>query len=168
MLTYSPQNVVESLRNAKNLNAAVKNFLKREVGGDAKVGQFAKDLRSAFESRMTERADNFIAKALPSQEIPLLSIVRYAYAEGLAQIVESIANEHADNFAKTYAAKNDGIELVDKKNFEAILSKVVTSLGNLLTSHNIPNNNFMKNAVLLFLLEPEVFKAAMPLFQKLS
>jgi hypothetical protein len=168
VLTYSPQNVVESLRNAKNLNAAVKNFLKREVGGDAKIGQFAKDLRAAFESRLPERAEQFVSKALPNQEIPLLSIVRYAYAEGLAQIVESIANEHADNFAKTYAAKNDGIELVDKKNFEAILTKVANSLGDLLTSQSIPKNNFMKNAVLLFLLEPEVFKAAVPLFQKLS
>jgi hypothetical protein len=168
VLAYSPSDVIESIRKAKNLNSAVKNFLKREVAGDAKAAQFAKDLRAAFEAKLPERGQAFIEKNLTAHEVHLLSIIRYAYAEGLAQIVEAVATQHADNFAKTYTPGTETISVTDKKNFEGILTQVVKSLSNELSTRQIPANNFMKNAVLVFLLEPQVFREAQKLFAKLS
>lgn len=166
MLSYTPEDVVASLRGAKNLNAAVKNFLKKDVGNDARIAQFAKELRAAFESPLKQRADLFIRQSLPQSEIPLIGVVRYCYVDGISAVVEQIAAQYAEEFGATYQQSVDGVEIKDRATFERIISEVVGGLGQRLEAQKLPASNFMKNAVLMFLFEADVLKHVIPLLRE--
>lgn len=158
MLPYTKEDVVAALRGAKNLNAAVKNFLKKETGGDAKLAHFAKELRAGFESRIEGRAESTAARAMVENEGALYAVLKHAYAEGIVANIERIVEVHADKFSATYEPGAKGITVKDRKNFSSIIHQVIGELDTLLAEQQMPVSNLMKNTVLAYLFEPDVLK----------
>lgn len=164
MLNYTPQDIVTALRGAKNLNSAVKNILKKEVGSDAKGARFVKDLKSAFESPIETQGLAFIERTLPTYELHLYRVFRYAYPEAVLKVSDQITSTYADEFNGTYTKAGNKIEVTNRTVFERIVREVGAMLPKLLTESNVPVSGFALKSLLFCIFDAEVLTEVLPLF----
>lgn len=142
---------------AKNVNSAVKNFLKREGNTNPALARFAKDFRTAATSGRAESLQAFVAKHYPAQELPLLVIARYAHSEFVEQVAYQIIDQHAEAFNKTYSSSEDGVTVKDEKEFLAIVKQVLKTINDSLKSKELPQSNFMRRIVAMSVFDEQVF-----------
>jgi len=158
MLETTVDEINEAFAAAKNSNAAIKTFLKKEVKAGSPVERFAKNFKAAVATGKPATLRAFIENSFPQQERCFLVCARYAHAEAIASIVEQIFDKHADEFNATYEKVEAGIEIKDKSKFAAIVKSVSSMLDAGLKAASLPPSNFLKNAVLLCVFDDEVLK----------
>ena len=166
MYVYQASDVVETLTAAKNLNAAIKNFLKKELKPGDKGERFVKDLRDLAPFKNLVKFQSYIAAALPQFELHLLVLVRYAHGEILEKVIEQLFAKYADDFNTSYEKTAKGINITNAAKFEQIVKSVLADIPNLLTAQQIKPNGFIRNAVLFLTFEQEVLKAASPIIRQ--
>lgn len=158
MLEYNLNDLVQALDGAKNINAALKKFLKNEVSTDQKSSRFVKDLRTICASKVPNIKTEFLGDKLPTFEPHLLGIIRYAYAEQTAAITSQITEKYADDFNTTYEEKEDGIVVKDPAKFNKIAKQVVAEIETGLKEKELPVSPLMKNVMLFHIFDPAVLK----------
>jgi len=156
MLPTTIDEVEASFVKARNLNAALKSFLKREGTSNPQAATFAKDFRAATASGKQPALRAFLERNYPKREIFFVGIARYAHPEVIESTVSTIIDTHADNFNKTYEIGEDSIAIKDAATFKKIVKDVDTLIERGLTSAELPVTNFMKNALLASVFEPQV------------
>ena len=153
MQQISLEEVDTAFASAKNLNAALKNFLKREAQGNRNIEQFAKEFRAAA---ATGQVSSFLGRAFPKFEIYLFAVVRYAYAEEFTRIVQKVVDKYADEFNATYSVGDKGITVLDKLRFSAIAKEVDAIIETDLGAAGVPANAFMKRAAMQAIFDAAV------------
>lgn len=161
MLPYSTEDAVSVLSKSQNLNAALKNYLKREVPNGDPAARFVKDFRAAIDSSNTARLQSYIEKARPQYDLPLIGICGYAHMETVGQIVTVIANKFADEFNSTYDSSGGTLKFKNQKRFDEIMKEALRMLDSELEKRDFRNSTFMKNAVLATIFEKAVLDYAL-------
>jgi hypothetical protein len=157
MFQSTVDEVKEAFAAAKNLNAALKNLLKKEGSGTPQVVGFAKEFRNAVSSGKSGPRDFFIEKNYPAKELFFMGAVRYAFPEIVESTVGSIVEKFADQFNATYERHDDGIKVTDTAGFKKIAKEVHGIIASDLKAAELPTNNFMQNALLATVFEVDVF-----------
>ncbi len=158
MFEFDANDVVTSLRKAKNINSAIKNFLKKEMRAGVEGERFVKDLRDRLLSSNVERAKSFVEPQLPRYAAHLLGIGRYAFSEMVLPVSEEIVDKYADSFNASYVKENGEVVIKDEKTFTAIVKATLERAEQQLTSSGIEATPFMKSLFMVGIFEEEVLK----------
>jgi ribosomal protein S17E len=161
MLQSTVDEVKEAFAAAKNLNAALKNLLKKEGSSSPQIVGFAKDFRNAASSGKSGPRDFFIEKHYPAKELFFMGAVRYAFPELVDATVGAIVEKFADQFNATYERNDDGIKVTNSAGFKKIAKEVHGIITSDLKAAELPTNNFMHNALLATVFEVDVFAEVM-------
>jgi hypothetical protein len=156
MLETTVDEVTTALTSAKNLNSALKSFLKREGTQTPQVALFAKECRGVVSSGRPEPVRLFIEQNYEKRPMYFLGLARYAYADLVETIVGKIIEEHADTFNTSYERAEQGIKVTDAKTFGMIVKSVSKMIDDGLTTSGAPTSNFMRNAIMASVFEPDV------------
>ncbi len=156
MLPTTIDEVETSFSSARNLNAALKSFLKREGSANPQVAAFAKDFRAAASSGKAPAIRAFVERHFPKREILFTGIARYAHPEVFEATVSKIVDTHAGKFNATYTSGEGAITVTDAASFRKIVKDVEKLIEDGLASAGLPATNFMKNAMLASVFEPAV------------
>jgi hypothetical protein len=156
MLETNVDEVTVALTSAKNLNAALKSFLKREGTQTPQVATFAKEFRGVVTSGRPEPVRVFIEQNYDKRPMYFLGVARYAYPELIEAVVGKIISQHAETFNTTYERAEQGIKVTDAKAFGAIVESVSQMIDEGLKASGAPTSNFMRNAIMASVFEPDV------------
>lgn len=165
MLQSNVQEVQQSFAAAKNLNAALKNLLKKESSGNPQIASFAKEFRAAAGSGKSAPRDLFIERNYPEKELYFMGAIRYAFPELIEATVGAIIGNYADSFNATYERKDDTVAVTDAAAFKKIVKEVHEIVKKDLTAAEVPNNSFMQNAVLATVFEVDVLVEVMKVLE---
>lgn len=161
MLKPTVEEVKESFAAAKNLNAALKNLLKRESSGSSAVAGFAKDFRVAVTSGKSAPRDYFIERNFENKQFFFMGAVRYAFPELVDSTVGAIVNKFADEFNATYERHDGAVTVTNTKRFKEIVNEVQTIIQKDLKAAELPVNTFMQVALLATVFELDVLNEVM-------
>lgn len=156
MLPTTIDEVEQSFAKAKNLNSALKNFLKREGTANPQAAAFAKDFRAVAGSGKSAAIRAFLERNYPKREIFFVGLARYAHPELVESTVGKIIDTHADAFNSTYERGEGDISIKDSAAFKKIVKDVEKLIDQGLASAELPSSNFMKNTLLASVFEPDV------------
>lgn len=143
---------------AKNLNAALKNFIKKEVRAGDPIERFAKDFRAAVATGRSASVNAFIEKFYPANEGYFLVIAKYAHAQLIMSLVESIFHKYAEEFNATFERENEGIRITNTAQFSSIARSVADMIDEGLLAAGLAKGVFLKKAILFNVFEPEVLE----------
>ncbi len=121
MLPTTIDEIEQGFCKAKNLNSALKGFLKREGSANPQAASFAKDFRAAAGSGKAPAIRAFVERNYPKREIFFVGLARYAHPELVESVVGRIIDTHADAFNATYDRGEDGIKVTDAATFKKIV-----------------------------------------------
>lgn len=161
MLPTTVSDVQETFGSAKNLNAALKNFIKRESRSGDQVVSFAKDFRSAVTTGKAATINAFIEKNYPRKEVYFLGVARYAFPELVESCVGRIIDQHAESFNQTYERLEQGITIKDAKSFASIVREVHQMVKGDIQAAELPVNGFLENSLLSSVFEIDVLTEVM-------
>ncbi|RMD84606.1 MAG: hypothetical protein D6808_06730 [Candidatus Dadabacteria bacterium] len=158
LIEFTVADVVEVLSCARNLNAAIKNCLKREVPKGDPQEKFLKKLRECWKREGQERKEHFIRKEGGAYRESLLILACYAHSDFVKGISEKLVEKYADEFNETYEIKGEGISFKDAKQFKNLVKEILNEIKEGLKEEGLPQNPFMLNAVMAFIFEEPVLK----------
>jgi len=166
MLKFSSDQIVDCLMSAKNPNAAIKNFLKKEVqGADAlAAARFAKELRDIFATRHRATRENiktFIEAHLPEYENHLLCIARYAHFDVVQLTAEQVTSKFAEDFNATYEVKDKEISISDPATFKKISKETIKAVDKAVKDSGRQGGDFLRNVMLASIFDREVLQHIM-------
>jgi ribosomal protein S17E len=147
VFSFTTEDVVGSLKRAGNINAALKNFLKREVRRGDPAERFVKDLREVMVGKDETRALNYIEKRRPGFDSHLVAIGSYAHSEMVMVLANQIVEKYADRFNATYEVKDEDIAVKDKKEFESIMKEVSGVITQTLKEAGFGDSVFMQSVI---------------------
>jgi hypothetical protein len=147
VFSFTTEDVVGSLKRAGNINAALKNFLKREVRRGDPAERFVKDLREVMVGKDETRALNYIEKKRPGFDSHLVAIGSYAHSEMVMVLANQIVEKYADRFNATYEVKDEDIAVKDKKEFESIMKEVSGVITQTLKEAGFGDSVFMQSVI---------------------
>ncbi len=158
MFSTSSQEVIDAFSRAKNLNAALKGFLKREGRAGAALVSFAKSFRQAVATGRPAALQNYITQHFPAQEGFFMGVLRYAFPQQCEELLGGVIERYADEFNATYAKSEAGVTVTNPQRFGEIVRAVLASFDAGLQQAELPNSNFMRNALLAMVFEPDVLR----------
>jgi hypothetical protein len=161
MLETNIDEVASALTGAKNLNSALKAFLKKEGTNAPHIVQFAKEFRGIVATGRTEPVRNFIERNYEKRPMVFLGLARYAYPELIEATVGNIIERYADEFNATYERVDDGVRVTDAKSFSAIVKGVGQMIEEGLHQAGVSPTNFMRNTIMASVFEPDVLREVM-------
>jgi hypothetical protein len=161
MVKPTVEEAQESFAAAKNLNAALKNLLKRESSATPAVASFAKDFRVAVGSGKSGPRDLFIERNFEGKQFFFMGAVRYAFPELIESTVGAIVNRFADEFNATYERQDGSVTVTDAKRFKEIVNEVLAIVNKDLKAAELPVNAFMQVALLATVFEFDVLNEVM-------
>ena len=161
MLPSSVKEVQDVFALAKNLNAALKNLLKKESKNAPQVASFAKEFRAAVATGKVASRDLFIERNFPAKEYFFIGAARYAFPELVENTVGGILSKYADTFNATYERAEDGVKVTDPESFSRISNDVRAIIQRDLSAAELPVNSFMQNALLSAVFEVDVLAEVM-------
>jgi len=161
MLPTTASDAQETFSRAKNLNAALKNFIKRESRSGDQVVSFAKDFRAAVGTGRSVAVNAFIDRNYPQKEVFFLGVARYAFPELVESCVGRIIDRHAEAFNQTYERGEQGITIKDAKTFNSIVREVHQLVKADIQAAELPVNGFLENALLSSVFEIDVLTEVM-------
>jgi hypothetical protein len=150
---------------APNLNAALKNLLKREgTRGAPAVVAFAKEFRAAAVNGA--KRDLFVERNFDTKEFFFLGTVRYAFPQLIESSVGAIVDKYADDFNATYERHDDGVRVINPGRFKEIVVDVLGIVSGDLKAAELPDNNFMQRALLATVFELDVFSEVLKVLEQ--
>ena len=147
MSTYKSTDVLNVFKRSRNINAAVKNFLKKEVKNNPELERFAKNFRSAQTSGDDARALSFIEKYLEVEPRYFLALGGYAHVDFVTKVSEAVVTNHADAFNATYELTETEVEIKNKKEFERIAKAALAQIDGELKTYELADSPFMRSVV---------------------
>lgn len=163
MIDYTIADAVNCLKEAKNLNSAVKHFLKKELRPGDPAEKFAKELRDVIERGDNTQIKKFFERHMPKFERQLFAIGGYAHWDFIGAAIERIGAKFADQFNTTYSSSESGVSINDKNRFNSIAKEALQAVDQELSTNGFEKSSFMKNIMLSSLFEPAVLEHVNPL-----
>lgn len=151
--------IVEVLSAAKNLNAALKNLIKREGDSNPEVVSFAKDLRARISGSHTSNIESFVEKSLERKRQGFfLGLARYAFADVIDPVVEDVIDRFADTFNTTYERTDTGVVVKLPEQFKEIVDEVARITDEALKAAEIPANSYSRTTMFATVFEADVLE----------
>lgn len=166
MLKTTLDEVDQAFKVAKNLNSALKNFLKKEVKDNEPLERFVKDFRISASSGRPAAVRAFIEQKYNVYPSYFLFVAQYAHAAFINPFSDSIFNKFGEAFNSTYEEISTGIKIKNSVDFSSIVKEVISNLEEALKIANLPVSNFMKNTVLICIFEENVLKEVLKILQE--
>ena len=166
MFTPTAEEAKVTFAAAKNLNAALKNLLKKESSSTPAVVAFAKEFRAAASSGKSASRDLFIDQNFADRQLFFLGAVRYAFPELIEATVSAIVAQYADEFNGTYERKDDGVRVINERRFAEIVRDVRAIIAKDLKASELPVNTFMESAMLATVFEFDVLGEVMKVIER--
>lgn len=158
MEQYTTSDIVGAFEAAPNLNAALKNFLKREIRRGDPTERLAKSFKVAISSKRADARREFIEKHADTNARFFLAVGKYAYGSSVDAISEDIISRHAEAFNATYDRSDDGVTVTDRDGFNRIIQMVRAELEEGLQSHGLPNSGFMLSILHHWIFDEDVLQ----------
>lgn len=165
MLECTADDIYEALDKAPNVNAAIKNFLKREGKKGDPSERFAKGLRQVFSTNNEVLRKKFINDTMPQHLNYFYSVACYAYFEFVSKLAENIVNQYADDFNNTFEIVENKLNFKDRAKFDAISAQALDMMDAELKELNFSGSQFMRNVALISVFEQPVIEILAPKFQ---
>jgi hypothetical protein len=163
MLTYSSDDVVQALGVSKNLNAALKSFLRREVKKGDPAEKFVKELRATLIDKDGRDPEKLLARYMPDLENHLIVIAAYAHHDFVNAISQEIVGEYGEAFNKTYTSNGETITITNRPEFERIIREVAKRLKERSETLGLTGNPFFLNVMLNTIFERPLMRDIVPL-----
>ncbi len=141
------RNIGNMLLGAKNLNAAIKKYLKTDALKGSSEEKFLKKLKSLQSLKNPDSFLNFIEKTEEDKLECLENLTRYAYSDLIDNLVEEIIEKHSEDFNKTYSAGVSEIKIEDEDSFVEIAKAVEKKIYTEIKNANIESADFMKDVI---------------------
>lgn len=158
MLECTADDITTCLLKAPNINAAVKNFLKREVKKGDPAEKFAKNLKDILTSSDEKRSLQFISEAMPKFVNHLYSVACYAYFDVVGKLASSVVEKYADDFNATFEVNDGKLSYKDEAKFKKIADEALAILRTGLKENGFGDSPFMKNVTMLSIFERPVIE----------
>ena len=158
MLDYATSDVLEVFEASPNMNAALKNFVKREVTKGDPGGPIAKSLKQVLASKDTSRIEGFLNKHKEENGGYLLAIGGYAHLEFITIISEHIVDNYAESFNETFESDGTECKVTDDKEFKKIATQALDEIAEAIDNAELPKNPFMQSVVYNAIFEDAVFE----------
>lgn len=155
-MEISPTQVEEVLSAAKNLNAALKTFLKREARSENAVEAFVKSLRNVVARDRDGELLSYIEKHYENNEVHFAILAAYAFPELQDSVISAVYDQYGEDFNATYERRDKVIHITNPARFSSISRQVVTKIEEGLDQAGIPRNNFSVYSLLATIFEPDV------------
>jgi hypothetical protein len=170
--TFSPADL-EELRTlilrSKNLNSAVKSYLKHEVEKQAKEIRFLKAIRKVSLPTQKKQLMHFLEQCTDEYAIALFILVRHAYFHVLSPVLEEVIREKAEVFNATYTSHGDEITIKDEKTFQSVVQEVSKMLDDALAKEGFGGSKMLHKIFMHLLYDAAVVEHATPVhFQDLQ
>ena len=165
MLPTTVTQVQDAFQAAKNLNAALKSFIKREGGNGSQVVSFAKDFRAAVSTGKAPAVAFFIEKNYQNKQVYFLGVARYAFSDLVETSVGRIIEKHAESFNATYERGEEGVTVTDAAQFKKIATEVLSMIRGDIKAAGLAENPFLENALLASVFEVEVLAEVMKVIE---
>lgn len=161
-LPYSLGDVEQCFRSAKNMNAALKHFLKHEVRAGDPAARFVKSFRVAYLSKDPTVFQKFIKSSLERYQLHLLLLGRYSQSSVIEPLLDRVIAAFADDFNETFSSDGSTVTIEDQAKFREISCAADAMICASLNSESSLRSNFARLAVLSSLFQPEVLTKVIP------
>ena len=158
MLPFTTDDAVTTLRQAENLNAALKHFLKREVRRGEPAERFVKDLRPLLLGSDPTRAGGYLERKRPQFDPHLIGIGGYAHSDLVTAVAGQVVERYADDFNATYRSDGSTITVSDQSRFDEIVNAANKVIDETLVARGFGASSFMKNVLLAAIFEQPVLR----------
>ncbi len=158
MLETTIDDTVQTFLSARNLNAALKNFLKQEAKPDNDVERFSKDFRTIVSQGRPAMIRTYIEKNIADNEILFLALVRYAHPEFFTGTIQHVIDTYADTFNQTYERKDELLVVKDKTAFKAIVKSVDEFITSSLQKADMGSSLFVRKSLLVNIFDADVLE----------
>jgi lipid II:glycine glycyltransferase (peptidoglycan interpeptide bridge formation enzyme) len=162
MFNYTCKEAVEALECSKNINAALKKFLKQEIQNNDGSEKFVKLLKKALADGKSDRAERILENHLPEFEDYLFLMADFALPEITTQIAEQVVTKFAEQFNQSYEISDKTVTIKDQSTFERIAKEAVQEIDAQLSKEDIPGPAFMKNVLIYRIFDDVVIKEIAP------
>ncbi len=146
MFELTSEQAKHAFASAKNLNAALKHFLKKSELTN-KEEKFAKNFRVAV-SAGKNRVDFFIDNNFATQQKLFLKVSHFAFSELFSETIETIITKYGEEFNSTYSQNDNDVSILDESNFKRIIKEVKIILDEFFSKLNHPSEAFLKVSIL--------------------
>lgn len=165
LTTYKIEEIAEALIAAKNINAAAKSFLKREVAKGSPGEKFVKSARRVLsQNDSVDGVKEFLEKNLEKNEPYIMGLVAKAYSTEIDPIVAQVFDKYADDFNETYSVTNGDFSYEDEGKFKEIVAACDRLIMDALKEAELPTSTFMKLVLYQVIFDdnvrPEALKAS--------
>lgn len=156
-LNYSNTDVVSALKSCPNINAALKNLLKKDIQANKELARVVKDLRDICQAPKNEqRLEAFVDRHIKKYPHIFQAVVRYGHFDKIDAITAPAIEQHAEQFNATYQNQEQSITITDRKRFDSIASQVISDFRKQLTGQQLPSDDFMLSVLITTLFDPQV------------
>lgn len=165
VFSYEQEQLEQTLTSAKNINAALKSFLKHEAQKGDPAVKFVKALKANAQSKSPGALSEFISKNREKYEQHLFLIARYGHNEVIEPLLNKIITDYAERFNGCYST-NGGTQFqyTNEMLFKEIAKEVNKVTESHLTESELECNGFTKNTVFYSLFEPLVIEELKTVF----
>lgn len=156
MLIYTSKDVVEILKKSKNINSAIKSFLKKEVKKGDPAEKFAKSLKVVLLDGNFQRAISFIDANLAKFENHLFVIGQYAFSEFTSSVTDELIEKYADSFNETYKIEGGELEILNRADFSNIVKSSLKLIDDKFREFELPSSPFLKKLLIMAIFHQEL------------
>ena len=171
MIPFTTEEVIAAFQSAPNINAALKNLLKKETKPGDPAGRFLKELKERTGRPNVVALTSFVNANRPAGDGLLIGIGRYAFSEIVSPLLDGVITTYADEFNSLYdgvgadgdKSAGDSIAVKNPKRFAEIVQEVNKSIDQGLRSEQLSSatragSSYMKNVLLASVFDPPVLR----------
>jgi hypothetical protein len=151
------------LLEAKNLNSAVKSYLKHETEKSEQEIRVLKALRKVLLPGQKKALENFLGLHAEKHAFALFVLLRHAYFQDLSPVVAQAIEGYAERFNATYEYQGEELRVLDATGFESIVKQVAGLLSENLATRGLADKQVLHRVFLHLLYEPLVIEKAAPI-----
>lgn len=152
----------ELLLRAKNLNSAVKSYLKNEVEKREEEIRFLKAVRKVALPTQRKQLERFLEQYGEEYTLSLFILVRHAYFSLLSPVVQRVIDEYAEQFNATYVTEGEDVRVTDEATFSNIIQAAAGMLDEALQQAGLGGSKMLHKVFVHLLYDGAVVKEAMP------
>jgi hypothetical protein len=119
----------------------------------------------AASSGKSAQRDLFIERNFDSKQFFFIGSVRYAFPELVDSCVGAIVERYADDFNSTYDRGESGVTVTNPKRFQEVVKEVQEIIRRDVKAAELPDNNFMRSALLATVFEFDVLQEVMKVLE---
>lgn len=164
---YSTEDATQAYCHSKNLNSAIKKFLKEAGSQNPAALRLVKELREIVKrdtgkptqaSTSTAKMQSFIERNFEGNRDLFLVLARSAYAAQTEEVIDRIIQRFAEQFNTTFNLEGENLQVKDTARFKELGSQALDTIYIMVKDKELAGAPFLAHAVAYSIFEPLVLK----------